>query len=154
MEFAINRPLIARLMTPVHRLKTYTMLRSLLLIGGGSCIGGIARYLLQQFIQSRFPSSFPFGTLSVNISGCFIIGIIYGIASKGNLLSPEVRVFLVTGFCGGFTTFSSFAYENVSMVLEGEFLYPVLYSIISVVIGFGAVHAGILFNNLIYRLWN
>jgi CrcB protein len=141
-------------MTPDHRKKYFTMLRSLLYVGIGSCIGGISRYLLQQFIQNRYPSSIPLGTLSVNIIGCFIIGIIYGVASKGDLLSPEARLLLATGFCGGFTTFSSFAYENVNMVLEGEFFYPFLYILISVVIGFGAVHAGILSVKIISRLWN
>lgn len=102
------------------------MLRSLFIIGGGSCLGGIARYLLQQYIQNRFPSSFPFGTLLVNILGCFIIGIIYDIATKGNILSPATRLFLVTVFCGGFTTFSSFAYENVSMYWRGSF-YTLFY---------------------------
>ncbi len=128
------------------------MSRSLILIGIGSCVGGISRYLLQQSVQKQYPYSIPLGTLSVNIIGCFIIGVIYGIASKGNLLSPEMRLLLATGFCGGFTTFSSFAYENVSMVLDGEFFYPVLYVLISVIIGFGAVHAGILFIKLISRI--
>ena len=122
------------------------------MIGIGSCVGGISRYLLQQSVQKQYPYSIPLGTLSVNIIGCFIIGVIYGIASKGNLLSPEMRLLLATGFCGGFTTFSSFAYENVSMVLDGEFFYPVLYVLISVIIGFGAVHAGILFIKLISRI--
>lgn len=126
------------------------MYRSLLFIGIGGFIGGICRYLLQQFVQNNYPSSIPYGTLIVNIIGCFIIGLVYGLSSKGNLLSPEMRLFLATGICGGFTTFSSFAYENVSMVLDGEFLYPLLYLLMSVVIGFGAVHAGILFIKLIF----
>ena len=125
------------------------MLRSLLYIGIGSFIGGIGRYLLQQFVQKQFPSSIPLGTLSVNIIGCFIIGIVYALSAKSNLISPELRLFLATGICGGFTTFSSFAYENVSMVLDGELYYPLLYTLISVVIGFGAVHLGILLIKLI-----
>ncbi len=125
------------------------MHRSLLFIGIGSFIGGICRYLLQQFVQNNYPSSIPFGTLVVNITGCFAIGLVYELASKGNLLSLEMRLFLATGICGGYTTFSSFAYENVSMVLEGEFYYPLLYVLLSVVVGFGAVHAGILFIKLI-----
>ncbi|MGI8952824.1 MAG: fluoride efflux transporter CrcB [Chitinophagaceae bacterium] len=125
------------------------MVRSLLLIGIGSFIGGICRYLSQQFIQNNFPSSIPLGTLCVNIVGCFFIGIIYALSERGNILSPELRIFLATGFCGGFTTYSSFAYENVSMVLDGEFYYMALYVLISIVIGFGSVHAGILFIKLI-----
>lgn len=125
------------------------MLRSLLYIGIGSFAGGICRYLLQQFVQKHFPSSIPLGTLAVNVIGCFIIGLVYGLSVKGNLLSNDIRLFLAAGICGGFTTFSSFAYENVSMILDGEFLYPLLYVLISVIIGFGAVHAGILFIKLI-----
>ncbi|MCO5237085.1 MAG: fluoride efflux transporter CrcB [Chitinophagaceae bacterium] len=125
------------------------MYRSLLFIGIGSFIGGICRYLLQQLIQNNYPSSVPFGTLIVNITGCFAIGLVYELAARGNLLSSEMRLFLATGLCGGYTTFSSFAYENVSMVLDGEFYYSMLYLVLSVVVGFGAVHAGILFIKLI-----
>lgn len=125
------------------------MYRSLLFIGIGSFIGGICRYLFQQLIQNNYPSSVPFGTLIVNITGCFAIGLVYELAARGNLLSPEMRLFLATGICGGYTTFSSFAYENVSMVLDGEFYYSMLYLVLSVVVGFGAVHAGILFIKLI-----
>lgn len=120
------------------------MIRNLILIGVGGCIGSICRYLSQQFVQNHYPSSIPLGTMLVNISGCFIIGIIYALSDRGNLLSPELRIFLATGFCGGFTTFSSFAYENVTMVLDGEFFYTAVYLLISIIIGFGAAHAGIL----------
>ncbi len=150
MEFALNCPGLG-MMTPVHsiiELNYVTMYRSLLLIGAGSCIGGVSRFLCQQFVQKHFPSSIPLGTLSVNIIGCFIIGIIYGLANKNNILSPELRMFLATGFCGGYTTFSSFAYENFSLMQEGEFYYMALYISMSLVIGFAAVFAGILFMKL------
>ena len=125
------------------------MVRSLLFIGVGGGIGSICRYLSQQFVQNNYPSSMPLGTLIVNITGCFLIGIVYALSEKGNIMSPELRIFLATGFCGGFTTYSSFAYENVSMILDGEFYYTALYLLISVIIGFGAVHAGILLIKLI-----
>jgi CrcB protein len=125
------------------------MFRNLLFIGIGSFIGGICRYLIQLFVQNNYPSSIPWGTLIVNITGCFVIGVIYELSGKGNLLSPEMRLFLATGICGGFTTFSSFAFENVSMMLEGQFFYPLLYVLMSIAIGFGAVHAGIVFIKLI-----
>ncbi len=125
------------------------MTRSLILVGVGSCVGGIARYLSQLFIQKHYPSSFPFGTLSVNITGCFIIGIIYALADKGNLMSPATRLLLATGFCGGFTTFSSFAYENISLMRDGEFFYTSLYILLSVIIGLLAVYLGILLIKLI-----
>src|SRR5258706_5530683 len=125
------------------------MYRSLLLVAIGSCIGGVSRFLCQQFVQKHFPSSIPLGTLSVNIIGCFIIGVIYGLANKNDILSPELRMFIATGFCGGYTTFSSFAYENISLIQEGEFYYMGLYILLSLVIGFAAVYAGILFTKLI-----
>lgn len=125
------------------------MFRNLLFIGIGGFIGGVCRYLLQQYVQNNYPSSIPLGTLIVNIIGCFVIGLVYALSEKGNLLSPEMRLFIATGVCGGFTTFSSFAYENVRMVIDGQFLYALLYVSLSVIIGFGAVHAGILFIKLI-----
>ena len=125
------------------------MLRTLLLIAIGGSAGSVCRYLCQQFVQDHYPSSIPLGTLFVNIAGCFIVGMVYSLSEKGSIVSPEMRVFLVTGFCGGFTTYSSFSYENVRMVLDGEFYYTAVYILASVVIGFGAVHAGILFIKLI-----
>ena len=125
------------------------MYRSLLLVAIGSSIGGTCRFLCQQFVQKHFPSSIPFGTLSVNIIGCFIIGIIYGLANKSNIISPEIRLFMATGFCGGYTTFSSFAYENISLMQEGEFYYIALYILYSLIIGFAAVYTGILFTKII-----
>jgi fluoride exporter len=125
------------------------MVRSLILIGIGSCIGGIFRYLTQQYVQKYYPSSIPLGTLSVNVIGCFLIGIIYALADRGNILSPAMRLFLATGLCGGYTTFSSFAYENISLMREGDFFYTGLYIMLSMVIGFAAVYLGILFIKLI-----
>ncbi len=118
------------------------MYRNLLLVGAGSFIGGVSRYLVQTFIQGRFPSSFPLGTLLVNISGCFIIGAVYGLAAKGNLLTPDIRLFLATGICGGYTTFSSFAFEEVSLLSGGEWLYFSLYLSLSILLGLGAAYLG------------
>lgn len=125
------------------------MTRNLILVGVGSCVGGISRYLTQLFVQKQFPSSIPLGTLSVNIIGCFIIGLIYALADKGNILSPAIRLLLATGFCGGFTTFSSFAYENVSLMQDGEFFYTGQYIVLSIIIGFSSVYLGIYLIKLI-----
>jgi CrcB protein len=83
------------------------------------------------------------GTFLVNISGCLLIGIFYALSEKGNLLTPEWRLFLTTGFCGGFTTFSSFAYENVNLLRNSDFLYFGLYILSSVVLGIAGVYLGI-----------
>src|SRR5579875_2374908 len=99
------------------------MYRNLLIVGMGSFIGGALRYLLQTLIQRYYPAPIPLGTLWVNVSGCFLIGVIYGLSLKGGLLSPEMRLFLAVGVCGGYTTFSSFAYENVSLLMDAEWFY-------------------------------
>ena len=119
------------------------MNRILIIIGIGGFIGSIARYLSQQFFQKYFPSSFPFGTLWVNIAGCFLIGVIYAFSEKGNMLTPEWRLFLATGFCGGFTTFSAFAFENINLVRDGQFFYAAIYTGISVVAGILFAYLGV-----------
>ena len=125
------------------------MFRYLIYVIIGSSVGGAARFLSQEFVQKNFPSFIPLGTLSVNIIGSFIIGIIYALAERSKI-SPEVRILIATGFCGGFTTFSSFAFENVKLMQDGEFFNVALYVVLSLVIGFVAVYLGILFTKLIF----
>lgn len=125
------------------------MYRYLIYVIVGSSIGGAARYLSQEFVQKNFPSFIPLSTLSVNIVGSFIIGIIYALAERSKI-SAEVRILIATGFCGGFTTFSSFAFENVKLLQDGEFFNTALYVVLSLVIGFIAVYLGILFTKLIF----
>jgi fluoride exporter len=126
------------------------MLRIILYVITGSSVGGVARYLSQQFVQKHYPSSIPFGTMAVNIIGCFIIGMVYGVGEKGEVLSPEMRILLATGFCGGFTTFSSFAFENMKLIQDGEYFYMAFYIAASVVLGFLAVYLGALLIKLIF----
>jgi fluoride exporter len=90
-------------------------MKIILAIGTGSFIGGVLRYLLSQFVQTKFLSTFPFGTLTVNIIGCFLIGLVFGLTDRGNL-TQEWRLFLATGLLGGFTTFSAFSIESLSLV--------------------------------------
>jgi fluoride exporter len=118
------------------------MLRLLLIIGSGSFIGGILRFLVARFVQSHALSAFPLGTLIVNVAGCFLIGIFYGLSERGNLMNAELRMFLTVGFCGGFTTFSTFANENIILLREGDFFYFALYTALSVFLGFLATFAG------------
>lgn len=125
------------------------MYRYLIYVLVGSSIGGAARYLTQEFVQKNYPSFIPLGTLSVNIIGSFIIGIIYALAEKSKI-SAEVRILIATGFCGGFTTFSSFAFENIKLIQDGELFNTALYLLLSIVIGFIAVYLGILFTKLIF----
>lgn len=120
------------------------MWKTLFYVAIGSVIGGVSRFLLQQFIQRRVESVFPYGTLVVNLVGCFVIGIIIGLADKGNLMSPQARIFWATGICGGFTTFSSFISENYNMLRGGELLSTFIYLSVSIVAGLMAAGLGIL----------
>lgn len=104
------------------------MLRTLLIVGTGGFIGSVMRYLVQIFVEKGLSSTFPWGTFVANMTGSFIIGIVFALAIKGNLLSAEWRMFLAVGICGGFTTFSSFAYNNLTMLKEeayGQFAWNV-----------------------------
>jgi CrcB protein len=125
------------------------MMRILLIIGAGGFIGSIARYLTQQGISKVLPVIFPYGTLSVNIVGCFLIGIFYGLSEKGNLLTPEWRIFLTTGFCGGFTTFSTFSYEALNLMKEEQYVSLSLYISMSMILGIGATFFAIIITRLL-----
>jgi fluoride exporter len=120
------------------------MLRMFLIVGFGSFIGGGARFLSQQYIAKQIPVPFPYGTLIVNIIGCFIIGVLYSLEHKANIISSETKLLLVTGFCGGFTTFSSFSLDCFGLLKDGQFLYVMAYVSLSVVLGFLATYLGIL----------
>ncbi|MEO8146943.1 MAG: fluoride efflux transporter CrcB [Bacteroidia bacterium] len=117
-------------------------MKLILAIGTGSFIGGISRYLLSQFIQTKFLSTFPFGTLGVNIIGCFLIGVVFAISERGNM-TQEWRLFLATGVLGGFTTFSAFSNETVGLLRDGQFWYASIYIVSSILLGLLATLTGI-----------
>ena len=120
------------------------MIRIILLVGSGGFLGTVARYLANEGMKKITSANFPFGTLVVNILGCLIIGIIYGFIEKGKLLEPELRLFLTTGICGGFTTFSAFSVENILMLRNGEFLSVFAYLALSIFLGFAATYLGMI----------
>ena len=95
-------------------------------------------------INRLAPMTFPGGTLMVNIIGCFGIGLLYGLTNRLPAFNMEWRLFLITGICGGFTTFSSFSYEGISLILERNFLYFFLYLGCSIFFGLLATWVGIL----------
>ena len=101
------------------------------------------RYLVNLAIYKRFPLMFPYGTLAVNITGCFLIGVFYALAEKGNIGSSDLRLFLMTGICGGYTTFSSFSLENLILLKSGNYLYFFLYAFGSLAIGLTATFLGV-----------
>ena len=121
-------------------------MRTVLLIGLGSFIGGTSRYLLSQLIQNKALTSFPYGTLTVNVIGCLLIGIVFGISERFGI-SDEWRLFLATGLLGGFTTFSAFSYESIILIREGHAGSALLYIGCSVMLGLLATYVGIMAAN-------
>ena len=116
-------------------------MKLLIAIGTGSFIGGACRYLLSQFIQEKFLSTFPFGTLGVNVLGCALIGLVFGLSERG-AMSQEWRLFIATGILGGFTTFSAFSHETFALLRDGQFLYAFIYITATVVLGILATFLG------------
>jgi CrcB protein len=124
------------------------MIRTLLLVGTGGFLGSVSRLLASRLIQSNLPSAFPFGTFFVNITGCLLIGLIYGFSDRTSLLTPGWKMFLAAGFCGGFTTFSTFANENLALLRDGNFFHFALYSGLSVFLGISATFFGVLITKI------
>jgi len=126
------------------------MLRTILIVGAGGFIGSVMRYLVQIFVEKGLSSTFPWGTFVANMAGSLIIGIVFGLAEKGDLLSSEWRIFLAVGICGGFTTFSSFAYNNLMLIKEqsfGQLLWNIGGSLF---FGILAVYLGIVLIRIIF----
>ena len=119
------------------------MNRNVLIVAVGSMLGGVARYLCAVGIPRGAVSSFPYGTFAVNISGCLAIGLVYGLAERFDWFSADLRLFLATGFCGGFTTFSAFAYENIELLQDKDYLTFAAYSGLSFLLGLGAAYLGL-----------
>ena len=117
-------------------------LKNILLVLAGSAAGGSLRYITSLMIQSKNTTQFPLGTFLINLIGCFIIGMIYAIASRNASTGSDIKLLLATGFCGGFTTFSAFAFENLELFKSGQYLTALLYIILSVVLGILAVILG------------
>jgi CrcB protein len=114
----------------------------ILYIAIGSAIGGVGRYAIGGVLQQRFGLAFPIGTLVVNVVGSLLLGFILRIALGGTQLSPETRIFLTTGFCGGFTTFSTFTYDTAVMFESGQYRRAALYVTLSIVLSLLATFAG------------
>ncbi|PIW61096.1 MAG: fluoride efflux transporter CrcB [Candidatus Omnitrophica bacterium CG12_big_fil_rev_8_21_14_0_65_50_5] len=117
--------------------------------GLASMAGGFSRYFLTGFMHQIFGASFPYGTLIVNLTGCFLIGLFAALADEKFLLSPQMRLILMVGFCGAFTTFSTFMLETSNLIRDGETLRAFFNILISVLIGFFVFRTGVLFGKII-----
>lgn len=124
-------------------------MKQLLLIGLGGFIGSIGRYWVSKLNLSWHFLEIPMGTLTVNIVGSFIIGLLVGISAKSDLISSDLRLFLMVGFCGGFTTFSSFTNESMMLIQNGQLLTVLLYTAASIFLGLIAVYLGYSLTNLL-----
>ncbi len=123
----------------------------LVFIGGG--LGSAARYLLSKTIYQLFSTVFPLGTMTVNFLGCITIGFLYGLFDF-TVLPPELRIFCLVGFLGGFTTFSSFGLETVNLILDKELLLAIVNILLSNLAGLALVYGGIFISRFVFRHLN
>lgn len=118
------------------------MLKDFLIVGAGSFLGGGTRYLVSKMAGAIALSSFPLGTFSVNVVGCLLIGFFSGLPTSGAWMSPQTKLFLTTGLCGGFTTFSTFMNENASLAEGHNYAILFLYLVGSFALGLICVWGG------------
>jgi len=118
----------------------------------GAALGGLARFYLAAVIQHRAGIDFPAGTLVINITGSFLIGFFLRYALQSAVIGPEMRIFLTTGFCGGYTTFSTFSYETITLLQDGEYGRASLYVGSSVAFALAATILGIAAANWLLAL--
>lgn len=118
------------------------MVKSLFIAGIGGFIGTVARFVIARYFQLYYTSVFPWSTFMVNVFGCFLIGLIYGVSEKGEFMSSDIRLFLTVGICGGFTTFSTFSNDAFLLMQNQEWFRFALYTSLSVFLGLVAVFFG------------
>ena len=111
-------------------------------IAAGSALGGVSRYLVGGMVQRILDTTFPAGTLLVNLTGSFLLGLFLRYALDTPTFTPELRAFLTIGFCGGYTTFSTFSYETVALLEDGEWTRAGLYAALSVLLALAATILG------------
>ena len=118
------------------------MIKNILLVGLGGGLGSIARYLTQRWFAAVYMHPFPWGTFAVNITGSFLIGLFWGLSFKSFDANESWKLFLMTGLCGGFTTFSAFTLEGIGLIKEQKLALFFFYVTTSVVLGLLATYLG------------
>jgi len=118
-------------------------MKAVLFVGIGSFVGGVLRYWVARFIPLLFTSYFPFATFIVNLVGCFLIGVFYSMSQRIAWFTDDFRLLLMVGLCGGFTTFSAFANENIQLLRDGQWGYAVAYTVASVLLGILSTYLGL-----------
>lgn len=119
------------------------MIKSILLVGLGGFLGSTLRWALSVWMMQFGNILLPWGTLTVNLAGCFLIGLLIGANSQAGTLAIDWRLFMATGFCGSFTTFSTFSLENIQLMQQGQYPAAFSYMAISLVAGLSLTGAGI-----------
>ena len=117
-------------------------MRTFWAVAVGAALGGVARYYLASALQQRLGATFPWGTLVVNVSGSLLLGVLIRYALATPTVSVEMRALLTTGFCGGYTTFSTYSYETATLLEDGQYGRAGAYALGSVVVALGATFAG------------
>lgn len=126
-----------------RQLTVKAMLINAAVVGLGGFVGALGRYGLSGLVQRQLPlATFPYGTLVVNVIGCFAIGLLAGLAESRALFGPEFRIFALIGILGGFTTFSTFGYETFVMIRDAEYLHAAMNVVGHVVLGLSVVWLG------------
>jgi len=108
----------------------------------GAALGGVSRYYVASALQQRLGATFPWGTLVVNVSGSLLLGVLIRYALATPTMGAEIRALLTTGFCGGYTTFSTYSYETATLLEDGQYGRAGAYALASVVVALGATFAG------------
>lgn len=119
------------------------MIKNLFLVAIGGASGSVLRYLVHWIVSKKTLSTFPYQTFIVNIIGCLLIGILVGYLAKNQAQNETLKLLLITGFCGGFTTFSAFGLENINMIQNQNYQLAFIYTSLSLVLGILAVSLGI-----------
>ena len=118
-------------------------MEKIFLVAIGGMVGAVGRYLVTQFSSQYLGVHFPYGTLIVNIVGCFVIGVVMGLITEKMLLNENMRLLLVVGFAGGLTTFSAFSFDTVHLFQQNQIFLSALNVFANMILGFGATLAGL-----------